>query len=149
MAKTKDLHEEGQQGDVEVFRIPDSIVVCRDHEIQSKAGRLVIAEGELTGHHHSIMVRSQTMMFREDGSGSESKKRTGTARLYRDQSAVRALVAAGELLRHDLAFGFLIVEGGPVTLKHQEHDPIRLLPGRYYIGGQVESAGTDERRVAD
>ena len=153
--------DEGQQGDVEIFRIPDSIKVSTLHEIKPRNNRLIIAEGELTGHHHSIWMRAT--MFRKDGSGSGPSraetdaminsvitKRTGTARLYRDPDAVESLVKAGLLLRSDLAIGFLFVEGGgPVTIRHQEHDGIRLDPGRYYVGGQIESAGADERRVAD
>lgn len=151
---------EGQQGDVEIFRIPDGIEVSTAHEIKPRNNRLIIAEGELTGHDHSISMRAT--MFREDGSGSGPSrtdtdamiksvvtKRMGTARLYRDPAAVQALLSAGKLLRTDLAIGFLIVDGGPVTLRHQEHDGIRLDPGRYYVGGQIESAGADERRVAD
>lgn len=159
--KTKHLSgAEGQQGDVEIFRVPDHIKIKTTHEIKPRDGRLIIAEGELTGHHHAISMRAT--MFREDGSGSGpsrtetdamiksvTSKRTGSARLYRDPEAVQTLIKAGELLRADLAIGFLIVEGGPVTVRHEEHDGIRLDPGRYYVGGQVESAGADERRVAD
>jgi hypothetical protein len=159
--RTKHLKgPEGQQGDVEIFLIPDAIEIRTVHEIKPRSNRLIIAEGELTGRHHSIWMRAT--MFREDGSGSGpsrtdtdamlksvTTKRVGIARLYRDQAAVESMVKAGLLLRSDLAIGFLIVEDGPVTIRHQEHDGIRLEPGRYYVGGQVESAGADERMVAD
>jgi hypothetical protein len=33
-------------------------------------GRLVLAYGEVTGHHHSLALSDRVAMFREDGSGS-------------------------------------------------------------------------------
>lgn len=156
---------EVQQGDVEILRVPDSITINTNHEVKPRNGRLILSEGEVTGHHHAILMRAT--MFREDGAGSGPPfpnavvvphnnalaRGAGTARLYRDPAAVEALVRDRKLLREDLAIGFLIVEGGPVTLRHEEHDAIRLGPGRYYVGGQIESvmesAGMDERRVED
>ncbi len=151
------------QGDVCIFRLPDSIVISTEDEIRPENGRLVVASGEVTGHHHAIFLRNAPVMFREDGSGAgvvsaadtaamvkkATRKKTGTARLYRDPDAVQALIACGELLRADLAIGFLIVEGGPVVVRHEEHDGIRLDPGRYYCGNQIESVGAEERVVRD
>lgn len=70
----------------------------------------------------------------------------GTATLYADMPLAQSLKW---LLRTDLMIGFLKVEGGPVNLKHPEHDTIKLPAGTYYIGRQVESAGAEERQVAD
>ena len=92
-------------------------------------------------------------MFRDDALAREAAAKVdsgfGVARLYRDADAARALVSVGELTRADLCIGFLVVEHGPVALKHEEHDAIRIPVGRYYVGRQVESAGDRERIVWD
>ena len=153
------------QGDVLLFRIPDTIKLDLSDEIKPSANRLVLAEGEVTGHHHAIVLRNAPVMFREDGSGSgvisagdaaamiskatARKKKTGTAKLYRDPAALRALVHAKELSGERLAIGVLVVEGAPVVLTHDEHDAIRIPPGRYYVGGQQEWDAGEARRVAD
>lgn len=155
------------QGDICLFRIPDHIKIDTSDEITPKNGRLILAEGEITGHHHAIWMRNPPTMFREDGAGSgvseadttamvakATKKKTGTAKLctaklYRDPEAVRALVRAGELTTEALAIGVLVVEKRPVVLRHDEHDAIRIPPGRYYVGGQAEFDAAAMRRVAD
>lgn len=150
------------QGDVCLFRIPDSITVDTSDEITAKDGRLVLAEGEITGHHHAIWNRNPPTMFREDGSGSgvsesdtaamlkkATKRKVGTAKLYRDPTAMRALVRAKALTTDTLAIGILVVEKNPVVLSHDEHDAIRIPPGCYYVGGQQEWDAAQARRVAD
>jgi hypothetical protein len=163
------------QGDIDIFAIPESIKLAADAtEIAPVGDRLIIQEGELTGHHHAIELRRN---FRDDtrvlgdptvvtpskrlrrAFGGE-KTKLGIARLYRDPAAIQALAACGELTRTDLAIGILVVENAPVTLMHQEHDGIELphawvdkggaqRSGRYYVGRQVESAGAEERMVLD
>lgn len=148
------------QGDVCLFRMPDHIKIDTSDEITPKNGRLILAEGEITGHHHAIWMRNPPTMFREDGAGSGVSEadttamvakatKTGTANLYRDPEAVRALVRAGELTTEALAIGILVVEKHPVVLRHDEHDAIRIPPGRYYVGGQAEFDAAAMRRVAD
>ncbi len=153
------------QGDVLLFRIPDSIELDTSDEIKPSDNRLVLAEGEVTGHHHAIFLRNAPVMFREDGSGAgvvsaadtaamvskatARKKKAGTARLYRDPAAISALVNLKELRDERLAIGILVVEGGPVALTHDEHDAIRIPTGRYYVGGQQEWDAGEARRVKD
>lgn len=72
-----------------------------------------------------------------------------TARLFHDPAAVQALQRAGILTRADLAVGCLVVEDGPVVIGHDEHDGIRVPPGRYLVGRQIESAGAEQRIVLD
>lgn len=151
------------QGDVCLFRIPDGIEVSADDEIRPETdGRLIIASGEVTGHHHAIWDRNPPASFREDGAGAgaseadtaamvkvATKEKTGTAKLYRDPTAIDALVREGELTTDALAIGVLIVAKHPVVLRHDEHDAIRIPPGRYYVGGQQEWDAAEARRVAD
>lgn len=150
------------QGDVLLFRIPDSIKLDTSDEIAPRDNKLILAEGEVTGHHHAIWF-APTMFRANEGDGGgidtsamiskATKKNTrdqaGTAKLYRDPAAIRALVAARELTTDRLAIGILVIERAPMVLRHDEHDAIRIPVGRYYVGGQMEWDAGEARRVAD
>ena len=56
-----------RQGDVLVA--PIKALPKRLVSVQSVSGRHILAEGEATGHHHSIALSDRVVMFREDGSG--------------------------------------------------------------------------------
>lgn len=163
------------QGDIDIFPIPESVVLSpAATEIEPVNGRLIIQEGEATGHHHAIalprsrnfrqsqVIGDPVMKLRDTKlrKALGGKAKTGAARLYRDAAAIGQLRQCGELTRTDLAIGILVVEGGPVVLTHEEHDGIRLphawkdadgkpRTGRYYVGRQIESAGAEERVVLD
>lgn len=141
------------QGDVCLFRIPDSIAIDTANEITPRDNKLILAEGEVTGHHHAIWMKYAPVAHFHDEALARSMEVSATveptARLYRDPKAVTALVAAKELTTDRLAIGFLIVDGGPVVLRHDEHDAIRIPPGKYYVGGQMEWDAGEARRVAD
>lgn len=140
------------QGDVILFRVPDRLVIKTDDEIAPRDGRLILAEGEVTGHHHAINLMRPPTYFRDDALARDlelAMPAAGTARLYRDAAAVDQLVNSGELTTGRLAIGFLIVDGGSVVLRHDEHDPIRVPEGRYYVGGQQEWDAAEARRVQD
>lgn len=155
------------QGDLCIFPIPEHIKLGPNaHEVAPIAGRLILQEGEVSGHHHAITLQ-RTREFRQDTAqigdptlnvrdtklrrhfGGGKAEKVGTAKLYRDPQAIEALRRAGEVTRTDLAVGLLVVEGGPVVLQHDEHDGIRIPPGNYYVGRQIESAGAEERIVKD
>lgn len=118
-------------------------------------GSIRLLEGEVTGHHHEIVL-DRTV---DDEPSAEAVAVTalaiakakaaasrGTATLYQDEALARSLPW---LHRRDLIIGFLVVSGGPVVLRHPEHDAIRLPVGTFYVGRQIESAGAAERVVAD
>jgi hypothetical protein len=157
------------QGDVVLFRIPDRLALVVEDEVKPRDSRLILAEGEVTGHHHAIWS-PQPAMFRDDGLARElerlpldnaaiaaanemvaqqAKVKAGTAKLWRAPEMVRQLIQRGELAHGRLAIGFLIVDHAPVVLRHDEHDAVRIPPGRYYVGGQSEWDVAEERRVAD
>jgi hypothetical protein len=149
------------QGDVAIVPVPAGITIRTEDEIKPVDGRLILQEGEVTGHHHAIRL-PEPAMYRDDALARPAAVDTndavlaahfgepvGTARMFRDRDAARAMVSAGILDRDDLCVGFLKVEGGPVTVRHEEHDGIKLPIGNYYIGRQIESAGAEERVVAD
>lgn len=124
----------------------------------AKRGSIRLLEGEVTGHHHEIVMDRPADV--QDEANAEAIAVTalaiakaqaavsmgGTATLYADMPLAQSLKW---LLRTDLMIGFLVVEGGPVNLIHPEHDSIKLPAGTYYVGRQVESAGAEERQVQD
>lgn len=121
-----------------------------------QAGLLRLLEGEVTGHYHGFAtpgMRNPPVMFRDDGLARDyaavADVATGVARLVDCPAAISALESNGTLTRADLTIGFLVIEGGPADLSHPEHDTIRVPEGAYYVGRQIESAGADERVVAD
>lgn len=153
------------QGDVSIIPIPAGIAISTTDEIKPIDGRLIIQEGEMTGHHHAITLPREKN-FKPTGHaglatvdtnspklrkafGGKKVAQVGTARLYRDPAVASAMVSRGLLTRADLAVAALVVEGGPVTISHEEHDGIRVPPGNYLVGRQIESAGAEERVVAD
>lgn len=158
---------EGQafQGDVSIIPIPADIAIATTEEISPVKGRLILQEGEVSGHHHAVDLRQRHFQAqpRETGDpllatrspklrkafGSMTKEKPGIARMYRDDKAVGEMVRRGILTRADLAIGCLVVEGSSMEVTHEEHDGISLPPGQYLIGRQVESAGAEERVVAD
>lgn len=141
------------QGDICLFRIPDGFTVSTSEEIEPREGKLILAEGEVTGHHHAIWMKYTQVTHFHDEALARAEiaqiEAEPTAKLYRDAAAVNALIQAKELTTADLAIGFLVIDGGPMVLRHDEHDAIRIPPGRYYIGGQREWDAAQERRVAD
>lgn len=147
------------QGDIAIVAVPTNITISQVNEIEPVNGRLIIQEGEQSGHHHAIErqfrpmreVGDPTLYVRDTrlAKAFGGKGKAGTARLYHDEKAINALLKYGILTRTDLAIGFLIVEGGSVVIRHEEHNGICLPPGNYYVGRQVESAGAEERIVRD
>jgi hypothetical protein len=153
------------QGDVSIIPIPDGIKIDTTDEIQPVEGRLILQEGEVSGHHHAVDLRQKHFhgLPRETGDplmatrdpklkkalGAISKAPIGSARMYRDPRVATEMVRRKILTRSDLSIACLVIEGGPISITHEEHDGIRLPVGRYLIGRQVESAGAEERIVAD
>lgn len=164
------------QGDLVIFRLSEAEAQQLNGRVikHSESGDIRLLEGEMTGHHHTILSRTmnpQPVMFRDDALAAQlmSTDRIssglagnrgegfvdgaagflgsrGTAVLFDDRDLALSLTW---LRRSDLTIGFLRVEDGPVLLSHPEHDAIRLPAGTYYVGRQVESAGAEERVVAD
>jgi hypothetical protein len=75
------------------------------------SGRLILAEGEATGHHHSVDCQ--------------------TAGLF------------------DLTGKTVLVVDSPTVLTHQEHGPIEVAPGTYWVMIQREYSPEAIRRVID
>ncbi len=126
------------QGDIAIIPMPNDIAIAANDEIAPVEGRLIIQEGERSGHHHAIHLFDNVAHFRDDGlarwlSGEADTKpaksrpaaQGGTAHLYRDATAAQRMVTRGLLTRSDLAIGCLVVKGVSVVVSHEEHEGIR------------------------
>ena len=123
---------------------------------RTREGAIRLLEGEVTGHFHEVVFGSRALArFRDDGLARDlavtAPVAIGTASLVRDDALLTDLIRSGHWHERARALhiGFLVVEGGPVDLIHPEHDTWRLPEGVYSVGRQIESAGADERLIAD
>jgi hypothetical protein len=148
------------QGDISIIPIPKYIKIDRSDEIAPINGRLILQEGEVSGHHHAITLLEhpddhvtpvKTSKAVQDlmADAQAGKIAVPTAKMFRDPAAVEAMRRTGIITRVDLVVGVLVVETGPMCLSHEEHDTIRISSGAYLIGRQVESAGAEERVITD
>lgn len=108
------------QGDILLERVDDVVPDPRT-VVPRTEGAVVIAEGELTGHRHSIF---------------------GNVTFFRDDALARDIP-------DPLYLGHLVVESPSAELVHQEHAPISLLKGTYRVRRQRELAPADAWLVAD
>ena len=56
-----------RQGDILI--VPCDAIPATAVPVEPRGGRLIVALGEATGHHHSFPHRPQIAMFRDDGAG--------------------------------------------------------------------------------
>jgi hypothetical protein len=156
MAKKKEIAQ-FFQGDIWIMRLPDDIVVEKEGEIAPINGKLILQEGEMTGHHHHIDLLERPAPVKEGKFADdklnkmflENEMKPAEAHMYRGSKTAQDLVNKKILLRADLVVGLLEIENGPMRVAHQEHSPILLSPGKYVVGRQIESVAGEERRVAD
>lgn len=138
--------------------------VSRQNLIRTTTHRLLIQEGEITGHHHGIWFMPQPVALRESGFGSGGNDAAADvlAKAVRGDLAPARLYADAELvasLRLDAGspvVGFLIADEA-VIIRHAtregsptgEHGDIRLPAGGYLVTGKREWTSGDERKVQD
>jgi hypothetical protein len=144
------------QGDVMILPLPKEMFVKEfEGEIPAINGKLILQEGEVTGHHHAIDVLERPATAKAPATGGDANawlaknKTTGSAKMFRATKIAQELVSKRALTRADLIVGLLVVEGNPVNVSHQEHTSIMLAPGQYVVGRQIESVAGEERRVTD
>lgn len=148
------------QGDIWVMKLPDALKVTFEAEIPHAYGKLIVQEGEMTGHHHYVDTVERTPETTEDDVDFSAldtkslkalftKRDEPCAKFYSATKVAEQLVKEGILLRADLVIGLLNIENGPMKLYHQEHGSVPLSPGKYAVGRQIESVAGEERRVAD
>ncbi len=108
-----------RQGDVLIERVSK---IPKAAAKQKKIKRIILAHGEVTGHHHALETHDPADWWKTP---EDKVSKTGLA---------------GEI--------FLDVpEGGVVT--HQEHATIALAPGKYKVTRQREYSPEAIRNVAD
>ena len=76
------------QGDVAIVPVPKGIAISEHDEIKPVAGRLILQEGEVTGHHHAI--GSRVAMFRDDAIARAEPVKTADAKLAQHFGALEA-----------------------------------------------------------
>ena len=111
-----------RQGDVLIERIA---TIPTAAEKQSKSSRIILAHGEVTGHHHALETADPADWWKA-GEISTANEKPATL--------------DGELF-------VSLPSGGVVT--HQEHSEIKLPPGNYRITRQREYSPEANRDVED
>lgn len=115
-----------RQGDVLI--VPISAVPANLRN--DRPAKVILAYGEVTGHHHHIKNKNVTAFYKEDGGEP---------------------ISGGPMLRGTATnIDYITVGLGGADLDHEEHDTIHIVPGDYKITRQREfDALEGVRRVAD
>ena len=117
---------QARQGDVliaRVERLPANV-----KRIPTRGGRIILVEGESTGHHHSVPSSGTKLLEPTD---------------YNDAEFLKIMKAAGFTDPATSGARFIEVTGENAELTHQEHDAIALPPGLYAVARQREYTGAD------
>lgn len=144
------------QGDVAILKLPAEFKLSETRkEVPARNGRLVLQEGEVTGHFHAIDTMQRPAAPPQlsdeeiDALAHKAVPQVATARLYKDDTLTQALVKDNMINTSGLVVGYLLVEGGPMDVTHDEHSAIKVPPGLYYVGSQRQWDSEQERRIAD
>jgi hypothetical protein len=97
-----------RQGDI--LFVKDDLPRYGLKPLEAKNGKLIVAEGEVTGHHHGFSENDNVTMQYVTNSGSNGQETT----IY------------------------LVVGEGGATLTHDEHGAIDFEPGTYRVQPQRE-----------
>lgn len=150
------------QGDVLIVPAPAGFSLDQSQEIAPRDAMIILAEGEGFGNFHSVLLEKHPRFFAVEELMADAlagKIAVPTARLFRDDKLLDQMIAKGPLteIARELCVGFLLIEHGSMLFQHVkadgtstgEHDAIRVPPGLYYCGRQVESVAGALRRVQD
>lgn len=118
----KKTPEHYRQGDVLIERIATIPATAKK---QKRSKHVILAHGEVTGHHHALETRDAADWWKEGEIATTNNKPS---------------VLAGELFLN-------IPQGGAVT--HDEHATINLPKGKYRVTRQREYSPEAIRNVAD
>ena len=124
-----------QQGDVLLVAVPNEEVskfqgnfITQNNDGEAK--KVILAEGEATGHHH----------------------RFETQKLDRGTSIISYHGRSRHVRQRVSQFPhYILIEGGPATLYHEEHNPLTVPPGLYRrsIVREFDHIGQSTRSVVD
>jgi hypothetical protein len=108
------------QGDIMIERVDDAPVSGQILRAAHR-GAVVVAAGELTGHHHTLC---------------------GCVTLYRNDALARDIP-------DKLYLGHLAVKASGARLEHEEHAPINLEQGTYRVRRQRQLEPSDDAIIGD
>ena len=110
------MKQKYQQGDVLLVAVSKPLesnikTECKIEKGGDKEGKVILALGEATGHHHRFELNKldpgvtvSTLHERYGGYGGSGYRRDAS---------------------------YYLIEGGPATLYHEEHNPVTVPPGLY------------------
>lgn len=151
------------QGDINLISISEiglkSEDISRQNPIDFVKGRVMVGEGEVTGHSHAFFP--QPIFFRDDGMARElaqnhqipEEENKAEIKFFQDDKAIlKSRFSMGAQV-----VGFVELIGGPATLRHAnedgthalEHADIVVPEGIYVVFGKREWDAGKERRVID
>ena len=107
------MKQKYQQGDVLLVAVTKRVESdirseCKIETGGDKDGKVILALGEATGHHHRFELNKL-----DPGVTISTLHERYGGRVYRD------------------SLTYYLVEGGPATLYHEEHNPLTVPPGLY------------------
>ena len=147
------------QGDINFYPLAmwkkSAADVNRGKQLRADKNRLLIQEGEITGHHHGVWFMPQPVYLRDDALAHALADQSAvnvTAQLFDDAE----LLAALKLDAGSPVIGFLVADAD-VTVRHAtadgkatgEHSDVTLPAGGYLVTGKREWTAGDERMVRD
>ena len=155
MTTLKSFH----QGDINFYPLEmwkkSAADVKRENQLRADQNRLLIQEGEITGHHHGVWFMPQPVYLRDDALAHALADQSAvnvTAQLFDDSE----LLASLKLDVGSPVIGFLVADVD-VTVRHAtvdgkstgEHGDVKLSAGGYLVTGKREWTAGDEHRVQD
>lgn len=120
-----------EQGDVTIIEsMVDATILQGAKKRKPKNGRSILALGEATGHHHSLDSRVSTV--------------------YEVTPELRAAFNAEMRFPHNAnVLDSVLLVGEPDVVTHQEHGPINIAPGIYWVEIEQEYSPAAIHRVID
>ena len=109
--------EKYQQGDVVMFKVDEKYFnentrkgeEYKSHYKGGKDQHAIVAFGEVTGHKHQVNMKDMA-----------------------EEAGVTLSMGYNRTAGVDVPEGFKVIDA-PVTITHEEHDPIKLPPGYYMV----------------
>jgi hypothetical protein len=137
------LQEQYRQGDVLLIRVANAPA---GRARQAEGGRLILARGEKTGHHHSVLERDAQLVDTAEGVflkvGSQAAQEAADDAERQALGRYLYLEDRGGWRRRPGARARALATASPhssyTTLVHQEHQAILVPPGTYQVVQQRE-----------
>jgi hypothetical protein len=137
----------------------DRAAIDTSKPLRTTERRLLIQEGQITGHHHGVWFMPKPVMLHDEALARSFETKAPlkvAATLYEDPAMTAKLERSGIVMPNAPVIGYLVADED-VTIKHAseagqptgEHADVRLPNGEYLVVGKREWSAGDERRVQD